>query len=77
MQRLKWFAPATISTRGMPTDPSRFRKPIVTYWVLVASYTTMGIGMVASRLPFLLAGCIVLWVTYRIGRSAIGDSQRA
>ena len=53
----------------------RFRKPIVTYWVLVASYTTMGIGMVASRLPFLLAGCIVLWVTYRIGRSATGDSH--
>ena len=53
----------------------RFRKPIVTYWVLVASYTTMGIGLVASRLPFLLAGCIVLWVTYRIGRSATGDSH--
>ena len=54
----------------------RFRKPIVTYWVLVASYTTMGIGLVASRLPFLLAGCIVLWVTYRIGCSATGDSHR-
>lgn len=53
----------------------RFRKPIVTYWVLVASYTTMGIGLVASRLPFLVAGCIVLWVTYRIGRSATGDSH--
>ena len=55
---------------------ARFRKPIVTYWVLVASYTTMGIGLVASRLPFLLAGCIVLWVTYRIGCSATGDSHR-
>ncbi len=53
----------------------RFRKPIVTYWVLVASYTTMGIGLVASRLPFLLAGGLVLWVTYRIGRSTTGDSH--
>ncbi len=54
---------------------ARFRKPIVTYWVLAASYTTMGIGLVASRLPFLLAGCIVLWLTYRIARSATGDSH--
>ena len=72
MQPSKWFAPAT-------SDPAvcrrivRFRKPIVTYWVLVASYSTMGIGLVASRLPFLVAGCIVLWVTYRIARSATGD----
>ena len=54
---------------------ARFRKPIMTYWVLAASYTTMGIGLVASRLPFLLAGGMVLWVTYRIGRSATGDSH--
>ena len=54
---------------------ARFRKPIVTYWVLVASYATMGIGLVASRLPFLLAGVMVLWVTYRIARSATGDSH--
>ena len=75
MQPLKWFAPATILTPRYADGSVRFRKPIVTYWVLVASYTTMGIGLVASRLPFLLAGCIVLWVTYRIGRSATGDSH--
>lgn len=54
---------------------ARFRKPIVTYWVLAGTYATMGIGLVASRLPFLLAGGVVLWVTYRIGRSTTGDSH--
>jgi len=52
---------------------ARFRKPILTYWVLVASYLSLGISLFASRLPFLLAGACTLWVTYRLARSATHD----
>jgi 4-amino-4-deoxy-L-arabinose transferase-like glycosyltransferase len=42
----------------------RTRKPIVTYWVLMASYAALGINFFAARLPFLLAGMATVWVTY-------------
>ncbi|MCC2640201.1 MAG: hypothetical protein K0S45_614 [Nitrospira sp.] len=51
----------------------RFRKPILTYWVLVTSYAAMGISMFSSRFPFLLAACAILWVTYRLARSVTQD----
>jgi 4-amino-4-deoxy-L-arabinose transferase-like glycosyltransferase len=41
----------------------RFEKPILTYWVIAASYAVFGISPLSSRLPFLLAGCGVLWLT--------------
>jgi len=53
----------------------RFRKPILTYWVLATSYATLGIGLVSSRLPFLLAACATLWVTYRLARSVTQDPR--
>jgi 4-amino-4-deoxy-L-arabinose transferase-like glycosyltransferase len=42
----------------------RTRKPIVTYWVLMASYAALGINFFAARLPFLLAGTATVWMTY-------------
>ena len=44
----------------------RFEKPIVTYWVVAASYALLGVNPLASRLPFLLAGGAALWLTYRL-----------
>ena len=80
-----WYTNAAIEmvragdymTPRYPDGSVRFRKPIVTYWVLIASYATFGIGLVASRLPFLLAGGAVLWVTYRMARSTTGDKSTA
>jgi len=46
----------------------RFKKPILAYWVMVAAYRLMGISFLSSRLPFLLAGCGVIWVTWKIAR---------
>jgi len=43
----------------------RFKKPILSYWVILLSYKTMGINYLASRLPFLLAGTLVVGLTYR------------
>lgn len=44
----------------------RFKKPILTYWVVLLSYKAMGVNYLASRLPFLLAGTLVVWLTYRL-----------
>jgi 4-amino-4-deoxy-L-arabinose transferase-like glycosyltransferase len=80
-----WYTNAAIEmvrsgdylTPRYPDGSVRFRKPIVTYWVLVANYAAFGIGLVSSRFPFLLAGGAVLWVTYRMARSATGDKSIA
>lgn len=53
----------------------RFRKPILTYWVLTISYAAMGISLFSSRLPFLLAACAILWVTYRLAKSVTQDES--
>ena len=55
----------------------RFRKPLLTYWVLCASYKVLGIGVFASRLPFLIAGCGVLWLTWRLGRTLFETEESA
>jgi 4-amino-4-deoxy-L-arabinose transferase-like glycosyltransferase len=44
----------------------QLRKPIFTYWVMAASYKIFGINLFSSRLPFLIAGCLVIWFTYRL-----------
>lgn len=43
---------------------NRFRKPILTYWVVLLSYKTLGVNYWASRLPFLLAGTLFVGLTY-------------
>lgn len=47
----------------------RFKKPLLTYWILCASYKVLGISVFSSRLPFLFAGCGVVWLTWRLGRT--------
>lgn len=44
----------------------RTKKPILTYWMIIAGYAVFGINFFAARLPFLLAGCFTLWLTYQI-----------
>jgi len=44
----------------------RFNKPILTYWLILGCYKTMGINYLSSRLPFLVAGALVLWLTYHL-----------
>src|SRR5262245_36489271 len=43
----------------------RFNKPILTYWAVLGSFELFGISPFASRLPSLLAGCVLLWLTER------------
>src|SRR5208337_2865810 len=42
----------------------QLRKPIITYWAVVASYKIFGINLFSSRIPFLIAGCLIIWFTY-------------
>ena len=55
----------------------RFKKPLLTYWVLCASYKVIGVSVFSSRLPFLLAGCGVVWLTWRLGRTLFGTGGTA
>ncbi len=55
----------------------RFRKPIATYWVIAASYKIFGISLFASRIPFLLAGCLVIWFTHKTSLALLKREQEA
>jgi 4-amino-4-deoxy-L-arabinose transferase-like glycosyltransferase len=55
----------------------RFQKPPLVYWSVAASYAMFGIGVFTSRLPFLLASCGTLWLTYRLARRLTGSVEIA
>jgi len=55
-------------TPRCPDGSLRFNKPILAYWCVAASYWALGISPFASRLPFLLAGCGTIWITYQLGK---------
>jgi 4-amino-4-deoxy-L-arabinose transferase-like glycosyltransferase len=44
----------------------RFLKPVITYWLVAGSYELFGITRFSSRLPFVICGILLLWVTYKI-----------
>jgi 4-amino-4-deoxy-L-arabinose transferase-like glycosyltransferase len=46
----------------------RFLKPILSYWPLVASFRLFGINLPASRIPPIIAGCFVVWLTYQLAQ---------
>jgi 4-amino-4-deoxy-L-arabinose transferase-like glycosyltransferase len=43
----------------------QLKKPILAYWAVAASYKIFGINFFSSRIPFLVAGCIIIWITYK------------
>ena len=63
-------------TPRRPDGSLRFNKPILPYWCVAVSYTFFGIGPFASRLPFLLAGCGTIWMTYQLAK-LVGQSEAA
>lgn len=60
-----------------PDGTPRFKKPILIYWVLAASYKIFGINYFSSRIPFLIAGCLVLWLTYKTSLMLFQNRQAA
>jgi 4-amino-4-deoxy-L-arabinose transferase-like glycosyltransferase len=55
----------------------RFEKPPLAYWAIAASWMIFGVGVLASKLPFLLAGCGTLWLTHRITKKLTGNYETA
>ncbi len=65
------------ATPVYPDGQPRFNKPLLTYWLVAASFRLFGIGTVASRLPFLLAGCVLSLLTWRLARHLLDDRATA
>jgi len=55
----------------------RFNKPILTYWLVTASYGLFGIDPLTSRLPFVLIGCGTLVLAYALARMLTHDERAA
>ncbi len=55
----------------------RFNKPILTYWAVVAGFRLFGIGIFASRILFLIAGCLIPWIGYLTARVLFRDRRAA
>lgn len=55
----------------------RFKKPILTYWVLMWSYKIFGISRISSRIFFWLAGALLVFITGIMAKSVSGDKRTA
>jgi 4-amino-4-deoxy-L-arabinose transferase-like glycosyltransferase len=65
------------ATPRMFDGSPRLKKPVLPYWLVAASYRMFGIHLWAGRLPFILAGALVIALTYRIARALTGDPETA
>jgi 4-amino-4-deoxy-L-arabinose transferase-like glycosyltransferase len=53
----------------------RFQKPVLTYWIVAASYKIFGISLWSGRIPPLILSCLTLLVVYYLGRLYINDAK--
>ncbi len=71
MEKDDYFTP--YQADGAP----RFKKPILTYWVLMASYKMFGVSPFSSRIFFWLAGAALVVLTYFMSKSLSGSKNIA
>ncbi len=64
-------------TPRYPDGRLRLEKPLLGYLVLAGSYEALGISLAASRLPFLLAGALLVFATWRAGMLLLRDADAA
>ncbi|MCX6895387.1 MAG: glycosyltransferase family 39 protein [Verrucomicrobia bacterium] len=79
MQMLRdhdWLVPKT-PENGTTNWLPRFHKPPLAYWVTAASFATFGVNVFAARLPFLLASCGTIFLTWRLARKLTGNATTA
>ncbi|MBM3426628.1 MAG: phospholipid carrier-dependent glycosyltransferase [Bacteroidetes bacterium] len=55
----------------------RFKKPILTYWAVLAGFKLFGVHALSSRIFFLLAGTATVGLTYLLGKTLFGDRRIA
>jgi 4-amino-4-deoxy-L-arabinose transferase-like glycosyltransferase len=56
---------------------ARLNKPLLVYWLMGASMKLFGANLFAARLPFLVAGALLIPVTARLARGLFPSSPRA
>ncbi len=66
-----------VLTPRYPDGSIRSEKPVLSYLVLVGSYELLGISLFSSRLPFLAAGALLVFLTWRLGRQLLHDDEAA
>jgi 4-amino-4-deoxy-L-arabinose transferase-like glycosyltransferase len=64
-------------TTYLGTGDLRFKKPILTYWAVLAGFKVFGISAFSSRIVFLLAGMGLIGLTYKLAKTATNDSSVA
>lgn len=55
----------------------RFKKPIGTYWAVIAGFKLFGVNAFASRFFFLIAGALTVGLTYWLGKTLFTDQKIA
>lgn len=55
----------------------RFRKPIGTYWVVLAGFKLFGVSAFSSRIFFLLAGSLTIGITYLVAKVLFSNKKIA
>jgi 4-amino-4-deoxy-L-arabinose transferase-like glycosyltransferase len=58
-------------------ETPRLHKPLPVYWLLIASYKLLGISFFSSRVPFLIAACGIIWLTYKLALKITADRETA
>lgn len=71
MEKEDYFTP--YQANGEP----RFKKPVVTYWVLLGSYKLFGVSKISSRIFFWLAGALLVLITFFLAKSILKDRRIA
>lgn len=56
---------------------ARLNKPLLDYWLIGASFQVFGASLFAARLPFLIAGVLVIGLTGRLARVLFPAEPRA
>ncbi|HEV8439042.1 MAG TPA: phospholipid carrier-dependent glycosyltransferase [Methylomirabilota bacterium] len=64
-------------TPRWPDGHPNVHKPVLTYWVVAASYALFGISLPASRAPFMVAGALVVALTYALALRLTGSRETA
>src|SRR5436305_11038599 len=59
------------------TGALRLHKPLLIYWILIASYKLFGISFFATRIWFLAAACATIWLAYSIALKLSDDVRTA
>lgn len=55
----------------------RFKKPILTYWIVAGSHHVFGVSPLSSRLPFVLMGAAIIGLTYCLGLKVLQQRSGA